>query len=149
MKGFYVQVFEDGVRSLTPATLNEETGKVILDREIIKVVTDPPVTEVYFEEEGKSGRVFPVVDMTCLSKNITEKSSSEKNENIFVDISSTIPIEIIFRDTTTNEILGKFKEKDGLLTFEGKVDEAGKEFVEFVCKYFNDRINFLISNHLK
>ena len=46
----------------------------------------------------------------------------------------------------TTEILGEFKEKDGVLTFEGKVDESGKVFVDFICKTFKERIEHLYSH---
>ena len=43
----------------------------------------------------------------------------------------------------TGEFLGEFKEKQGLLTFEGKTDEAGKIFVDFICATFKQRIEHL------
>lgn len=54
------------------------------------------------------------------------------------------PTLIRFSDPITQEIFGEFKEKDGVLTFEGKVDDAGKIFVDFVCRIFKDRIDYLI-----
>jgi hypothetical protein len=47
------------------------------------------------------------------------------------------PISIHISSNTTGEEIGKFYEKDGLLTFEGKVDQAGREFVDHVCRIFN------------
>ena len=56
-----------------------------------------------------------------------------------------LPISIIIHDNNGEE-LGRFTEKDGILTFEGKVDEAGKRFVDYVCETFNSRIKELIKN---
>jgi hypothetical protein len=53
------------------------------------------------------------------------------------------PMTIRISDPMTNEMLGEFKEKDGLLTFEGKVDDAGKVFVDFICETFKQRIEHL------
>lgn len=53
------------------------------------------------------------------------------------------PMTIRFSDPITNEILGELKEKDGLLTFEGKVDDSGKVFVDFICETFKKRIEHL------
>lgn len=54
------------------------------------------------------------------------------------------PVSINFNSTVDGSFLGTFCEKDGLLTFEGNVDEAGKVFVNFICKTFNGRITELI-----
>lgn len=53
------------------------------------------------------------------------------------------PMTIRISDPITNEMLGEFKEKDGLLTFDGKVDDAGKVFVDLICKTFKQRIEHL------
>ena len=80
----------------------------------------------------------------------TEKSELDAQGNgIIADVSgSTFKIvlpsmTIRISDPITNEILGEFKEKDGLLTFEGKVDDAGKVFVDFICETFKQRIEHL------
>ena len=56
-----------------------------------------------------------------------------------------VPQQMSIRITNpqTNEFLGEFKEKDGLLTFEGNVDEAGDIFVKFICETFKQRIEHL------
>ena len=54
-----------------------------------------------------------------------------------------LPMSIIISNPLTQEVLGEFKEKDGLLIFEGKVDESGKIFVDFICKTFEQRIKHL------
>jgi hypothetical protein len=57
------------------------------------------------------------------------------------------PMIIRISNPQTNEILGEFKEKDGLLTFEGNVDEAGKVFVDYICRVFKQRIEYNITNN--
>jgi len=57
------------------------------------------------------------------------------------------PMMIRISNPQTNEILGEFKEKDGLLTFEGNVDEAGKVFVNYICRVFKQRIEYNITNN--
>lgn len=56
------------------------------------------------------------------------------------------PVSIRISSPITGEHLGDFKEKDGVLTFEGKVDEAGQVFVDFICKSFDARIKQLIES---
>ena len=84
--------------------------------------------------------------MTKENKN----SNKQQNGNYFIaDVSvntfNTVPAPILIRfsDPITNEIFGEFKEKDGLLTFEGKVDDAGKIFVDFIFETFKQRIEHL------
>jgi hypothetical protein len=57
------------------------------------------------------------------------------------------PMMIRISNPQTNEVLGEFKEKDGLLTFEGNVDEAGKVFVDYICRVFKQRIEYNIINN--
>jgi hypothetical protein len=57
------------------------------------------------------------------------------------------PMMIRISNPKTNEILGEFKEKEGLLTFEGNVDEAGKVFVDYICRVFKQRIEYNITNN--
>jgi hypothetical protein len=57
------------------------------------------------------------------------------------------PMIIRISNPQTNEVLGEFKEKDGLLTFEGNVDEAGKVFVDYICRVFKQRIEYNITNN--
>ena len=80
----------------------------------------------------------------------TEKSKLTVGGNgVLADVSGStfksVPLPMIIRisDPITNEKLGEFKEKDGLLTFEGKVDDAGKVFVDFICETFKQRIEHL------
>ena len=61
-------------------------------------------------------------------------------ENTELKMMVPAPMSIRISDPVTNELLGEFKEKEGLLTFEGKVDKAGKVFVDFVCETFKQRI---------
>jgi len=60
-----------------------------------------------------------------------------------------LPMTIVFSNPLTKGFLGKFMEKDGLLTFEGNVDEAGKVFIDFICKTFDQRIEYLINQKMK
>lgn len=75
--------------------------------------------------------------------------NEEKGNRVLADVSGSTfkivptPMIIIISDPITNEILGEFKEKDGLLTFEGKVDDSGKVFVDFICETFKKRIEHL------
>ena len=64
-----------------------------------------------------------------------DESSSLKGATIGFGTSNTVlpPLTIRMSNPDTGELLGEFKEKDGVLTFEGKVDDAGKVFVDFVC----------------
>ena len=76
-------------------------------------------------------------------------SNEEKGNGVLADVSGSTfkiippPMTIRISDPMTNEILGEFKEKDGLLTFEGKVDDAGKVFVDFICETSKQRIEHL------
>jgi hypothetical protein len=79
-----------------------------------------------------------------------ETSDKQQNGNDFIaNVSGSTykivppPMTIRISDPITNEILGEFKEKDGLLTFEGKVNDAGKIFVDFICETFKQRIEHL------
>ena len=75
--------------------------------------------------------------------------NEEKGNGVLADVGgSTLkivptPMIITISNPITNEILGEFKEKDGLLTFEGKVDDSGKVFVDFICETFKKRIEHL------
>lgn len=76
-------------------------------------------------------------------------SNEEKGNEVLSDVSGSTfkivspPMTIRISNPITNEILGEFKEKDGLLTFEGKVDVSGKVFVDFICETFKQRIEHL------
>jgi len=84
--------------------------------------------------------------MSKENKNLNEAENSALN---IADVSGSTfkivspPMTIRISNPITNEILGEFKEKDGLLTFEGKVDDAGKIFVDFICETFKQRIEHL------
>jgi hypothetical protein len=45
--------------------------------------------------------------------------------------------------------VGEFKEVNGLLTFEGNVDESAKLFVDRVCELFKQRIEELYGKSKK
>lgn len=84
-------------------------------------------------------------------KNEAEKIDNQQGNSVIANVSGSTfkivppPMTMTIRisDPITNEILGEFKEKDGLLTFEGKVDDAGKVFVDFICETFKKRIEHL------
>lgn len=81
----------------------------------------------------------------------SESELNKKQDSNFVVSSSKVsnlkftppPINIKMCNPLTGEFLGEFKEKQGLLTFEGKTDEAGKVFVDFICATFKQRIEHL------
>jgi hypothetical protein len=75
---------------------------------------------------------FEITDM------YSEKLIKEEKGNIFLadSIGVNLPPMTITISDPTGEILGEFKEKDGLLTFKGRVDDAGKVFVDFICETF-------------
>jgi len=74
-------------------------------------------------------------------KTMNKENKDLRNaENTELKMMVPAPMSIRIFDPVTNELLGEFKEKEGLLTFEGKVDEAGKMFVDFVCETFKQRI---------
>jgi hypothetical protein len=50
------------------------------------------------------------------------------------------PILITFTNPINGQHLGELKEVDGLLTFNGNIDESGKLFVDYICNLFNERI---------
>jgi hypothetical protein len=56
------------------------------------------------------------------------------------------PFSILFNNPKNGEFLGRFFEKDGKLSFEGKADESAEEFVNFICNIFHERVNFLINS---
>ena len=59
----------------------------------------------------------------------------------FKTINPLIAIEIYGNN---GKPLGRFIEKDGLLIFEGKVNESGKVFVDFICETFEARIKEML-----
>lgn len=72
---------------------------------------------------------------------------SVQNSNDFIaDVGSSaltfkpVCVSITFNSPITNKILGEFKEVNNKLSFEGDVDEAGKVFVDFICKTFNNKV---------
>jgi hypothetical protein len=72
---------------------------------------------------------------------------SVQNSNDFIaDVGTSalsfkpVGISITFISPITNKIIGEFKEVNNKLTFEGDVDEAGKVFVDFICKTFNKKL---------
>ncbi|MDA3816771.1 MAG: hypothetical protein PF486_05295, partial [Prolixibacteraceae bacterium] len=77
--------------------------------------------------------------------------SKENDSNAEKDIAGCVfkitppPIHIQFTNPQTGVFLGAFKEKDGLLTFEGNVDEAGDMFVKLICETFAQRIEHLMN----
>ena len=81
--------------------------------------------------------------------NLQYEEEKNKGNDFIADVSGSTfnfvppPMTIRISDPITNEILGEFKEKEGLLTFEGKVDDAGKVFVDFICETFKQRIEHL------
>jgi len=50
------------------------------------------------------------------------------------------PVSISIHSPISGVWLGDFVEKEGVLTFNGNVDEAGRVFVDFVCISFNERM---------
>lgn len=67
---------------------------------------------------------------------LSSKDTKVLNEAVLVPMTFGMRI----HDVNSGEPLGTFKEVDGKLTFEGDVDGAGKLFVDFICKSFNERI---------
>lgn len=55
------------------------------------------------------------------------------------------PLPICIVMNSGNDELGRFYEADGFLTFDGRVDEAGQKFVDFVIDAFKSRIDELYS----
>jgi len=53
---------------------------------------------------------------------------------------SDSPVSISIHSPISGVWLGDFVEKEGVLTFNGNVDEAGRVFVDFVCASFNQRM---------
>ena len=80
-----------------------------------------------------------------MSKNV-DLGNPKKGNDFIVDVGSSaltfkpVGVSITFSIPITNKILGEFKEVNNKLTFEGDVDEAGKVFVDFICKTFNKKV---------
>lgn len=80
-----------------------------------------------------------------IEANKTDFSVQNSNDFIANVVSSALTfkpvgVSITFSSLKTNKILGEFKEVNNKLTFEGDVDEAGKVFVDFICKTFNKKV---------
>ena len=57
------------------------------------------------------------------------------------------PYFIRFTNPITGKFLGEFKESNGVLSFEGNVDESAKLFVDFVCNELKKRQEERLMEH--
>lgn len=76
--------------------------------------------------------------------NYTITLNNTEDQKLYTIDSTIQPLSLTFHDIVTREKIGEFRDVNGVLSFEGNVDESGKIFTDFICNCFNSRIQDLI-----